>query len=266
MANTQLSLNQTIMQPNWQNYLQQVLGEKKEKFVQACISAVACNNLIKDCDPTSIITASMSAAVLNLSTNGNTRQAYLIPYNNKATGKKECQFQIGVWGLIQLAQRTGQYVRINAVDVRSGELQEDMLSGDIKLVRANNRETLPLMGYVGYIKLVNGFEKAVYMTIEEINSHKEKYNKTKGGGLWETEFEKMAKKTVLKQVLKYGPMSEDMEKALTYDQSVLRPNFEKNSFEVDYVDRKTLKSDVNTESDIANESIVVEANESEEAV
>lgn len=249
------------MQPNWQNYLQQVLKERKDVFVQACISTVATNELLKDCDPTSIITASMAAATLNLSTNGNMRQAYLIPYKNKNTGKKECIFQVGVWGLIQMAARTGQYTRINATDVRDGEMVEDLLSGEIYLTKAKNRRTLPVIGYVGYIRLVNGFEKSVFMSIEEINEHKKKYNK--GGSLWVDEFEKMAKKTVLKQVLKYGPLSDDMKQALKYDQSVLRPNFENGEVDAHYVDGKP--SRVQTDSDIMNESlgIVIEANETE---
>ena len=253
MANTQLSLNQTIMQPNWQNYLSQVLGERKDQFVTSCISLTRQNATLQKCDPTSVITAAMSAATLNLSTDPNLGESYIIPYGN------QCTFQIGYMGLIQMALQTGQFVRLNVTDVRKGEIKFDRLSGDVTMVDVEDRDTLPIIGYVAYMKLVNGFEKSLYMTVEELKAHGTKYSKS--GKLWQTDFEKMAQKTVLKQLLKkYAPKStEKMTNAITYDQAVLRPNFENNTVEADYVDRKPLNA-VSVESDIMNESIVVEEN------
>lgn len=258
MANTQLSLNQTIMSTQWQNYLQQVLGEKKEQFVTSCISLVRQNATLQECDPTSVITAAMSAACLNLSTDPNLGESYVIPYGN------QCTFQIGYLGFIQLALQTGQFARLNVTDVREGEIKFDRLSGDATMVDIEDRETKPIVGYAAYMRLVNGFEKTLYMTVDELKQHGQKYSKS--GKLWQSDFDKMAQKTVLKMLLrKFAPKSfQKINNAIAYDQAVLKPDFKTGGIEAQYIDRK--EPAVETDSDIANESIVVEANESEEAV
>lgn len=133
---------------------------------------------------------------------------------------------MGYKGFIQLALRSGQYKTINAREVRQGELiEEDFVSGEMKFKRADNRETLPITGYVAYYELVNGARHTIYMTRQEIEAHAKKYsqsykNDKYGTSQWTQNFDCMALKTVLKLLLsKWGILSIEMERAVTFDQS-----------------------------------------------
>lgn len=225
--------NQTISNPNTQKYLDSVLGEKKSSFVNNLTALVANDAKLQDCKPMSLIYAALKATALDLPLDPNLGFAYVIPYNNR-TGK-EAQFQIGYKGFIQLALRSCQFQGINVRDVRSGELiDEDMITGEVKIRRAAGRESLPVIGYVAFFSLTSGFSKMSYMTVEEIKAHAGKYSKTfssdkeyvRNTSKWVTDFDAMAKKTVLKLLLsKYAPMSvETLQLAVKTDQSVYNEN------------------------------------------
>jgi len=132
-------------------------------------------------------------------------------------------------------------------DVREGEIAgEDFISGDLQFKRADNREKLPVVGYIAYFKLTNGFEKMLYKTTEELKEHALKYSQTyaskneyvKKNSKWETDFDAMAQKTVLKLLLsKYAPLSVEMQSAVKYDQAVIREGKD-NTEEIAYVDNE----------------------------
>ena len=177
----------------------------------------------------SLIYAGIKATALDLPLDQNLGFAYVIPYKCK-TGT-EAQFQMGYKGFIQLAIRTAQFRTINVTEVRDGELQdEDMLTGEIKLKRAANREELPVIGYVAFFALTSGFTKMLYMTIDEVKAHAQRYSQTyastkdwvKASSKWTTDFDAMAKKTVLKLLLnRYAPLSVEMKNAVAADQAVI---------------------------------------------
>lgn len=165
---------------------------------------------------------------MNLPINPNLGFAYIIPYKNNKSGGYEAQFQMGYKGFIQLAQRSGQFKRINATDVREGELLGvNRLSGELNIEWVEDekeRNAKPVVGYIGYFKLLNGFEKELYMTVEELQSHGKKYSQSfkRGYGLWADEFDTMAKKTVLKLLIsKYGALTTNLQEAILADQSAV---------------------------------------------
>lgn len=212
-------------------YLTDTLGAKKGEFVANITTLVANDAKLQDCDARSVIFSALKATALDLPLDPNLGMAYVIPYNNRSKGIKEAQFQIGLKGFIQLAIRSGQFKIINVRDVRVGEIVgEDFISGEIQFKQVENREDKPIIGYVAYFRLLNGFEKMSYWTMNELDQHAMKYSQTysskndyiRQSSKWWTDFDIMAKKTALKLLLsKYAPLSIQMQSAIKADQAVI---------------------------------------------
>ena len=150
--------------------------------------------------------------------------------------------------------RSGQFIRMNTSDVREGELKHrDILTGELEFETIQDekqRKAAKIIGYVSYFKLVNGFEKSMYMNKEELNAHGGKFSKTfkYENSLWKTDFDSMAKKTVLKLLLgKFGPLSIDtsMQLAVSSDQATI--NDPENIEDITYVDNSETKVDPDLE-------------------
>lgn len=234
MSNLTL-FNQTLKNTKTQEYLASVLGEKRAEFVANITALVANDKNLQVCEPVTLMYAAINATILGLSLNKNLGYAYVIPYKTKdKAGNQisEAQFQIGYKGLVQLAMRSGQFSTINATEIREGEVENfDLLTGEIKFNAKPNRQSLPIIGYVAYFKLINGFSKMLYMTKEEVEAHglrysqtySSKYDNVRSNSKWTTDFDAMAKKTVLKLLLnRYAPLSIEMQKAVETDQAVIR--------------------------------------------
>lgn len=229
-ANTLKGFNKTIADQRTQDYLQQVLSEKKSSFVNNITALVANSTGLQACDPLSIIYAGIKATALDLPLDPNLGFAYVIPYNRK-NAPAQAQFQLGYKGFVQLAIRSGQFQAINVTEVREGELQDfDLLTGETRFAAKPNREALQVIGYVAYFRLTNGFAKSLYMTRDEVEAHALRYSETyksqkawvKAASKWTTDFDAMAKKTVLKLLLsKYAPLSVEMQNAVKSDQAVI---------------------------------------------
>lgn len=226
------------------------LGEDKANtFIMSALTVVGDSTLLQKADPITVVNAVAKSASINLPIDPNLGLAYIIPFNNRKTGKTEAQFQMGYKGFIQLAHRSGQYVAINATKVCEDEIENiDRLTGKMSfnwIQDQNARNKAPVVGYLAYFRLINGFEQYLYMTIEELKAHGLKYSQTakKGFGLWEDNFEAMAIKTVLKLLLsKYGILSSDMQTAIQSDQAVFR-----DGGKLEYVDNDPLTLDENNE-------------------
>lgn len=230
MSNLQ-KFNHTLTNPKTQDYLLQVLGEKRSSFINNITALVSNNVALQACEPISLMYAGIKATALDLPLDQNLGFAYVIPFKNTKENRTDAQFQIGYKGLIQLALRSGQFKTINVRDVREGEIIDEVfVSGTLKFERLKeNRENAKIIGYVAYFALTNGFEKMSYWTIDEITAHGKKFSQTfkKGFGLWKDDFNSMAEKTVLKMLLsKYAPLSIDMQNAIKYDQAVIKENDE----------------------------------------
>ena len=197
--------------------------QKKELFKTSLLGVINSNSLFENADPLSIIQSALVATTLDLPINPNLGYAYIIPYKDKA------QFQLGYKGLIQLAQRTGKYQTISSSEVREGQIKDyDPLKGVQFDWTVTDGEVI---GYVAYFKLINGFEKYLYMTLKDLEAHGQKYSKSYNSkdkytkeynGIWRTNFDAMAKKTVLKQLIsKFGIMSVEMQDAVVKDQQII---------------------------------------------
>lgn len=216
---------------------QELLGKKSTGFITNVLQLCAQNKMLANCEPTKVYQAAAMAAMLDLPLNPNLGYAYIIPYNEKtgeidpSTGKDIYkpvpQFQMGYKGFVQLAQRSGQFANINVTDVREGEIKRhDRLTGAMEFEwdESADRPNKKIIGFVGYFKLLNGFEKVVYKTVEELHTHGKRYSKTynQSSSKWKSDFEAMSLKTLIKLMLsKYAPLSIEMQTATIADQAVI---------------------------------------------
>lgn len=235
------TFNQAITSPATQKYLTDLLHERKASFVSNLTALVANSTNLQECEPYTLMFAALKATALNLPIEPSLGMAHVIPFKNKKRGVTEAQFQIGYKGFQQLALRTGQYKHINTTDVREGELvKRNRLTGQIEWNWIENDEVrlkTPIVGYVNYFSLLNGFESTFYMSKEEMNAHALRYSQTykskesfiREQSKWTTDFDAMAMKTVIKLNLsKNGVLSSELQEAIIADQSVMR---EENNYE-----------------------------------
>lgn len=220
-----------MQQDGIKNLVNNTLGDKKkaERFTASIISAVAVNPALQECEGSTILSAALLGESLNLSPSPQLGHYYLVPFKNTKLNRTDAQFQLGYKGYIQLAIRSGQYKRINVIAIKERELVSyDPLSEDIEVNLIENeveRENAKTIGYYAMFRLVNGFEKTMYWSKEKMEAHALKYSKgyqaKKGYTFWEKDFDGMAYKTMLRQLIsKWGIMSIEMQKAFTNDYSV----------------------------------------------
>ena len=192
-----------------------------ERFTRIALSAVSNTPKLGNCTPQSFLGAMMNAAQLGLEPNTPLGQAYLIPFENRKKGVTECQFQIGYKGLIDLAYRSGEVKMIDAQTVYENDEFEYELGMDpvLKHKPARTNRGNPIYFYATF-KLTNGGQGFQVMSIEDVQEHAKKYSKTYNNGPWQTNFEEMAKKTVLKKLLKYAPLKTEFVKQVTSDETI----------------------------------------------
>lgn len=203
-----------------QEQFQNVLKENAGAFVASIIDLYNTDKTLQACDPKAVVMEALKAASLKLPINKQLGFAYIIPYKDGKTGQYIPTFQLGYKGYIQLAMRTGAYKYINADVVYEGELiKHDKLTGEI-VIDPEKRVSDKKIGYFAYIETLNGFRKTLYMSIEEVTKHAQRYSKSYGSknSVWATDFDAMALKTVLRLLLsKYGIMSIEMQTAIAED-------------------------------------------------
>lgn len=225
----------------------QILGEKKAlSFTSSIISAVQMNPGLQECEPKSIFNAALLGESLNLSPSPQLGQYYLVPFNNK--NGKQAQFQLGYKGYIQLAIRSGQYKKLNVLAIKKGELiNYDPLNEEIEVNLIDDeveREETETIGYYAMFEYTNGFRKSIYWSKPKMIKHAEKYSAGykahKGYTFWEKDFDGMAYKTMLRQLIsKWGIMSVEMQTAFESDMAVLKDDGTK-----EYIDNPTNDNNV----------------------
>lgn len=215
---TMQNLIQT-MQPQIANALPSVLTP--ERFTRMALSAISTNPALADCTPKSFLGAMMTAAQLGVEPNTALGQAYLIPYRNH--GILECQFQLGYKGLIDLAYRSGDVSIIQAQTVYENDVFEYELGLEPKLrhVPATKNRGKAIC-YYGMFRTKDGGFGFEVMSVEDIRAHAEKYSKaySSNSSPWKSNFDEMAKKTVLKRVLKYAPLRSDFVRGVVQDETI----------------------------------------------
>lgn len=221
-------------------------GANGDRFVSSIISAVQANASLKDCTSPSIVSAALLGYSLKLSPSPQLGQYYLVPFYNRKKGLSEAQFNLGYKGYIQLALRSGQYKKLNVLAIKEGELinynplDEEI---EVKLIDdEEEREKAKTIGYYAMFEYLNGFKKTMYWSKAKMESHALKYSQgykaKKGYTFWEKDFDSMAYKTMLRQLIsKWGIMSIDMQSALDSDMGVI-----KEDGTVDYVENATEES------------------------
>lgn len=223
------SLEVLLNKDNVKKRFEEILGKKAAGFMSSIISATKANQKLRAANPNSVLSSAVVAATLDLPINQNLGFAHIVPYGGEA------QFQMGWKGFVQLAIRTNQYRSMNAAAVYEGELKSyNRITGEIEF-DLDAKKSNKVIGYVAFFKLINGFEKYFYMTLEEVTAHGKRYSKSFSSGNWSTNFEPMALKTVIKLLLsKWGILSIEMQTAMEADQAIVNARGE--GFEFDYKD------------------------------
>ncbi len=229
------------------DYINQMQGEIEkalpkimtpERFTRIALSAVSNTPQLGECTPKSFLASMMNAAQLGLEPNTPLGQAYLIPFKNK--GVMECQFQIGYKGLIDLAYRSGDVKTIMAqVVYEKDEFEFEFgLEPRLKHVPAKKDRGEPIWFYAVF-KLVNGGEGFEVMSIDDVKKHARKYSQSYNTSYspWKNNFEEMAKKTVIKKVLKYAPLKTEFLRAVSEDETIKHNiDFDMSQVPNDYVE------------------------------
>ena len=251
-----------------QKLINNTLGEPKktQRFITAISSAVATNPALQECDSFSIINSALLGETLNLSPSPQLGQYYMVPYNDKKKGKV-ATFQLGYKGYIQLAIRSGEYKRINVLLIKEGELiNYDPLNEELEVNLMKDelaRENAKTIGYYAMFELVNGFNKTMYWSKEKMEAHALKYSQgykvKKGYTFWEKDFDAMATKTMLRQLIsKWGIMSIELQTAFENDMT-FKDKQDGEAFYVDVEEIPNINSDV-----VVNEQLEVPAQEAQQ--
>ena len=219
-------------------------GQNGQRFISAIVSATSNNPTLQECDNGSILSAALLGESLKLSPSPQLGQYYLVPFNDKDRGKV-AQFQLGYKGYIQLAIRSGQYKKLNVLAIKEGELiRFDPLNEEIEvnlIADEEEREKAPTIGYYAMFEYTNGFRKAMYWSKAKMEAHALKYSKgyqaKKGYTFWEKDFDGMAYKTMLRQLIsKWGVMSTEFMTAIDADMAVINQDGTKNYVDNEMVD------------------------------
>lgn len=221
-----------IQSDMYKNLINQTLGDKERatRFIASISSAVATNQALQECDAGTILSGALLGESLNLSPSPQLGQYYLVPFNDSKKGYKVAQFQLGYKGYIQLAIRSGQYKKLNVLAIKKGELiKYDPLNEEIEvnlIEDEEERENAETVGYYAMFEYTNGFRKSMYWSKSKMEKHALKYSNgykaKKGYTYWEKDFDGMAYKTMLRQLIsKWGIMSIDMQQAVEKDMTAI---------------------------------------------
>lgn len=234
-----------------------VLGDNANSFMVSAINLY--NNDLAGADPQSVMNGLFIAAALKLPIEKNLGFAYMIKYGNQA------QFQLGYKGMIQLALRSGSVKKLNAIPITSGQLKSfNPLTEEIEFDLTKRGGEVE--GYAAYMELVNGFNKTIYLTKQDIEEHADKFSQTykadkkynKNTSVWAKNFDEMALKTLIKKILKFAPLSTEMQMMEKVDQASLKKvdveidsngkgNIITDSIEAEYIDNEKNNTPVSKE-------------------
>lgn len=274
LAASKPKFSMVIKSNTYQNLIKQTLGnpKKAERYTAAIMSAVATNPQLQNCEAKTILSGSLLAESLNLAHSPQLGQYYLVPFKVKAKNgipeHYDAQFILGYKGYIQLAIRSGNYKKINVMEIKDGELvsydpfNEEIVLQPIQDV--DEREQTETIGYYAMFEYINGFKKVIYWSKKQMLQHADKYSPAfsksayeklqngetpnnemwKYSSFWYKDFDGMAKKTLIRQLIgKWGVMSAEMTQAMELDNNSL--SVEKNGF-------VTIEADENYDTDVKN--------------
>ena len=248
MQPQKMRFSQAIQTPMYKNLVNNTLGDpaRGARFIANITSAVAVNPALQECNPGTILAGALLGESLLLQPSPQLGQFYLVPFKSKAKRDRQgnviepasvkAQFVLGYKGYIQLALRTGQYKRLNVLEVKAGELSgwdpfEERFHEMHFIEDFEKRAAMPTVGYIAHFEYINGFEKTLYWTADQMMAHADKYSQAfsaaaykkllngeipqdelwKYSSFWYKDFDAMSKKTMLRQLIsKWGIMTADM--------------------------------------------------------
>lgn len=282
-----------ITTSGYQKLINNTLGDpdRARKFVSSITSAVAVNPALQECEASSILAGALLGESMNLQPSPQLGQYYLVPFKMKEKRDRngniiqpactKAQFVLGYKGYIQLALRTGQYKKLNVIEIKEGELKSfDYLNEEIECVMISDfeaRENAETIGYYAMFEYMNGFRKAMYWTKEQMMRHADKFSPAfsaeaykrlqngeipdkelwKYSSFWYKNFDDMAKKTMLRQIIsKWGIMSAELVSAIEHDNKFMQ-NQGANIVEED-IEEPTLDSMIGNAQDIIDEDSAAE--------
>ena len=245
VAQKQQGINTYLQSDAVKNNIISVIGkEESQRFISSVVSAVQGNQALAECTNSSILSAALIGHSLKLPQSPQLQMFYLVPFNNtkkvkdengreKEVKVKEAVFQLSYRGYLQLAMRSGQYRRINACEIKQGELKSFNPITEEYVFEAitdyEKRKDLPVVGYYAYFEMTNGYKKELYWSKEQMDAHAKKYSMSYRKGwsssFWSSDFDAMALKTMIRQLVsKWGMMSVDLETAYQNDMAVQDEN------------------------------------------
>ena len=216
-----------------------VTGKNMDRFVTSIVSAVQANPQLAKCTNQSILSAALMGESLQLPPSPQLGYYYMVGYKNKKrignqlVEVEEAQFQLGWKGEVQLAIRSGQYKNIVVNEIKKGEIEYNPITEEITLHPIMNpaeREKSKTIGYYAAFELMSGFKKQMFAPVEKIQAHARQYSKSyrydlnngKKSSVWSTNFDAMARKTMIRMLLsKWGIMSVEMQQAYINDMGVI---------------------------------------------
>lgn len=257
-----LYFSQAMQTEKYKKLINNTLGDpvRTARFAANITSAVAVNPTLQECDAGTILAGALLGESLLLQPSPQLGQFYLVPFESKAKRDRQgnvikpaclkAQFVLGYKGYIQLALRTGQYKRLNVLEVKSGELGgwdpfEERFHEMHFIEDFEKRAAMPTVGYIAHFEYINGFQKTLYWTADQMMSHADKYSPAfsaaaykkllngeipqnelwKYSSFWYKDFDGMAKKTMLRQLIsKWGIMTAEMTMAYERDGHVMMLN------------------------------------------
>lgn len=260
VVNSKPKFSVVLQTDAYQKLINNTLGDpnRAKRFIASITSAVSTNPALQECEPSTIVSSALLGEALNLSPSPQLGQYYLVPYKTKRKDTNDneytivqAQFQIGYKGYLALAMRSGQYKDLDVIEIKEGEYKgRDKETGKFKFEFIENesiRGQKKTIGYLGYFELLNGFTKKLYISKEDMEKHANTYSKAfdlatyrkleagqipekdlwKYSSFWYKNFDRMAFKTVLRQLLStWGIMSIEMQDAFTKDMAVMKENGE----------------------------------------
>lgn len=240
MANTavatrnenKVSFSMKMNSNGFQNAIKNTLQDPKRcaRFTAAITSAVSNQPALQECDASTILSAALLGESLNLSPSPQLGQYYLVPFKDRKNNRTTATFVLGYKGYIQLALRSGYYKKLNVIEIKEGELKAyDPLNEviEVEIIQDDAvRSAKKTIGYYAFFEYMNGFQKMLYWSREKMESHALQYSMgykaKKGYTFWEKDFDGMAKKTMLRQLIsKWGVMSVELETALRNDDAAV---------------------------------------------
>lgn len=250
------------------NQINSIIGSKRgTSFIASIVSAVQTTPALQECTQSSILQAALLGEALNLSPSPQLGQFWIVPFKNRKKGVTEGTFQLGANGYKQLAMRTGQYKDIDFLEIHEGEYKgRDKFTGKqvFEFIEdEEEREALPVIGYMAYFELLNGFRKSVYWTKAKMEKHADTYSQAfsldayrklqageipagemwKYSSYWYSNFTGMAEKTLIKHILsKWGILSTELIQAMDADMAVINEDGTKDYVEsdADYIDAEVV--------------------------